>query len=339
MPYIGNQPSDLVVPTPTVDTFTGNGSQDSYTLVRAVNNAALLEVFVDNVQQQPTVAYSVSGTTLTFTEPPANGTSIYIIYRDNPTYPLLTVLDNTVNTAAIVDNAVISAKIASVANTKISGNIISSQITSVANTQITGNIIASQIQPTGVTASTYGNASIIPSFVVDTGGRITSASNVAVDFVRPSIASTFTATQTFSGATDQLGIILQDSGEVVTANSTAIASSQTINYDITTQSVLFYTANPTSNWEINFRGSSSTTCNTLLSSNTSATVAMLVNQGATAYYNSNVKIDGSTSGVTTKWLNAAPTGGNASSIDVYVYSIIKTGSSTYTVLASLNKYT
>ena len=48
MPYIGNQPSDLVVPTPTVDTFTGNGSQDNYTLVRAVNNAALLEVFVDN---------------------------------------------------------------------------------------------------------------------------------------------------------------------------------------------------------------------------------------------------------------------------------------------------
>jgi len=56
-----------------------------------------------------------------------------------------------------------------------------SNVTStVANTNITGNIISSQIAATGVTAATYGNATIIPSFVVDQQGRITSASNVAI---------------------------------------------------------------------------------------------------------------------------------------------------------------
>ena len=63
-------------------------------------------------------------------------------------------------------------RITSVSNVAISATV--------ANSNITGNIIASQLQPTGVTASTYGNATIIPSITIDAQGRITSASNVAV---------------------------------------------------------------------------------------------------------------------------------------------------------------
>ena len=60
-------------------------------------------------------------------------------------------------------------------------------------------------------------------------------------------------------------------------------------------------------------------------------------QGATAYYNSAVTIDGSS--VTPKWQGGtAPTSGNASGIDSYVYSIIKTGSATFTVLASQTQF-
>lgn len=69
---------------------------------------------------------------------------------------------------------------ATVANTQITGLITSAQIASVANTQITGTITAAQLQNTGVTASTYGNATNIPSITVDAQGRVTSASNVAV---------------------------------------------------------------------------------------------------------------------------------------------------------------
>ena len=71
----------------------------------------------------------------------------------------------------------------------------------------------------------------------------------------------------------------------------------------------------------------------------SITVALLSTQGGTAYYNTAVQIDGSTSGVTTEWQGGtAPAAGNASSIDVYVYNIIKTASATFTVLASQTKF-
>ena len=67
------------------------------------------------------------------------------------------------------------------------------------------------------------------------------------------------------------------------------------------------------------------------------TVTFLVTQGSTAYYNSAVQVDGSS--VTPKWQGGtAPTAGNASSIDAYTYTIIKTGSATFTVLAAQTKF-
>jgi hypothetical protein len=51
-----------------------------------------------------------------------------------------------------------------------------------------------------------------------------------------------------------------------------------------------------------------------------------------------VQVDGTTSGVTTRWLGGAPTAGNASGIDSYRYLIIKTGSATFTVLASNTQF-
>jgi hypothetical protein len=77
----------------------------------------------------------------------------------------------------------------------------------------------------------------------------------------------------------------------------------------------------------------------MMSTGESVTVAFLVTQGATAYYNTSVQVDGTTSGVTTKWQGgAAPTSGNASSIDAYVYTVIKTGSATFTVFASQTQF-
>jgi hypothetical protein len=69
----------------------------------------------------------------------------------------------------------------------------------------------------------------------------------------------------------------------------------------------------------------------------SITVTFLVTQGSTAYYNSAVQIDGSS--VTPKYQGGtAWTAGNASSIDAYVYTIVKTGSATFTVFASQTKF-
>jgi hypothetical protein len=121
------------------------------------------------------------------------------------------------------------------------------------------------------------------------------------------------------------------------ATVSATAATGTIAYDALTQSVLYYTSNASANWTVNFRGSSGTSLNTLMTTGQVITVAFLVTQGATAYYNSAVQVDGSS--VTPKWQGGtAPAAGNASSVDVYTYTIVKTGSAAFTVFASQTKF-
>ena len=149
--------------------------------------------------------------------------------------------------------------------------------------------------------------------------------------------NTFTGTQTFSGTSAKLAVVLNDAAEVVTVSATAATG--TIAYDITTQAVLFYTTNASANWTVNFRASSGTSLNTALAIGQSVTAAFLVTQGATAYFNSAVQVDGTTSGVTTRWQGGtAPAAGNASGVDVYVYTIIKTASATFSVFASQTRF-
>lgn len=174
------------------------------------------------------------------------------------------------------------------------------------------------------------------SGLVKGNGTALSAATAGTDYVAPGTATTFTATQTFSGSSSTFGVVLNDAAEVTTVSATAATG--TINYDITTQSVLYYTSNASANWTVNFRASSGTSLNTALSTGQSVTVAFLVTQGSTAYYNNVVQVDGTTSGVTTRWLGGAPTAGNASGIDSYRYLIIKTGSATFTVLASVTQF-
>jgi len=117
----------------------------------------------------------------------------------------------------------------------------------------------------------------------------------------------------------------------------ATAATGTIQYDVTTQSVLYYTSNASGNFTVNFRGSSGTSLNTMMQTGESISATFLVTNGATAYYNSAVTIDGVS--VTPKWQGGtAPTSGNASSIDSYTYVIQKTGSATYVVLAAQTKF-
>ena len=94
----------------------------------------------------------------------------------------------------------------------------------------------------------------------------------------------------------------------------------------------------TGNFVFNFTGSPNN-MNASLAIGQSLTVSNLITQGSTAYYCTAIQIDGTTSGVTTKWQGGtAPTAGNANEIDAYTFVIIKTAASTYTVLASLTKF-
>jgi len=104
-----------------------------------------------------------------------------------------------------------------------------------------------------------------------------------------------------------------------------------------TQAVVLLDTNQTADRTINFRGDVSNSLDSIMSVGESMTFAVLATQGSTAYYFSAVQIDGSS--VTPKWQGGtAPTEGNADSIDSYSFSIIKTGSATFTVLASQTQF-
>ena len=118
----------------------------------------------------------------------------------------------------------------------------------------------------------------------------------------------------------------------------ATAATGTIAYDAVTQGVLYFTSNASANWTLNIRGNSGTTLSSILAVGDAITIAHLVTQGSTAYYNNAITIDGTS--VTPKYQGGtAPTSGNASSIDGYSYTVIKTAATpTYTVLASQTKF-
>jgi hypothetical protein len=149
--------------------------------------------------------------------------------------------------------------------------------------------------------------------------------------------NTFTGTQTFTGTSSVLAMVLNDAAETTTISATAATG--TINYDITTQSVLFYTTNASGNFTVNLRASSGTSLNTALAVGQSVTVVFLVTNGVSAFVNNVVQVDGTTSGVTTRWQGGtAPSSGNASSVDVYSYTVIKTANATFSVFASQTRF-
>ena len=83
MSYKGVTPlSSFTGGTLVKDRFSGNNSDTGFTMSQTVNDVNNIEVFVDNVRQEPSVAYTVSGTTLTFTGTPPSGTNnIYVVHK------------------------------------------------------------------------------------------------------------------------------------------------------------------------------------------------------------------------------------------------------------------
>ena len=145
---------------------------------------------------------------------------------------------------------------------------------------------------------------------------------------------TTTGTQTLTNKT-----LLNDSltGILENANIVAAASTGTINIDTITSTVWYYTTNASANFTLNFRGNSGTTLNTLLATGQAITVVFLNTNGATPYYPTVYQVDGT--GITPKWQGGtAPSAGNASAIDAYTVTIIKTATSTYTLLAAQTKF-
>ena len=112
----------------------------------------------------------------------------------------------------------------------------------------------------------------------------------------------------------------------------ATAATGTIAFDTQAQGVLYYTTNASANFVLNF-----TNVNANLTTGDSISCVFLNTNGTTAYYPTAIQVD--SSAVTPKWAGGtAPSAGNASAIDGYSFTIIKTASATFTVLAGTTKF-
>lgn len=155
---------------------------------------------------------------------------------------------------------------------------------------------------------------------------------MTTQIIQPNVDATFLATlATLTGNQTLTNKTLKTPYEFVTVSASAPAA--TTQFDVVTQSILYYTGNSTTNFTWNLRGNSSTTLDSLMAVGQAMTVVLLVTNGTTAYYPNAFTID-STS-VTPKYQNSYVfTQGNANKLDVYTLTVIKTASATFTALVS-----
>lgn len=166
------------------------------------------------------------------------------------------------------------------------------------------------------------------------GGGTSGTVTLSID----STVATLTGSQTLTNKTLTSPIVSDAviKGFEEDVNVVASAATGTINFDVSTASVWYYTSNATANHTLNFRYSSGATLSSVLAVGDAITLVWLNTNGATAYYPNVIQIDGST--VTPK-VPAAISAGNASAIDAYVFTIIKTAATpTYTVLETQTKF-
>jgi len=235
--------------------------------------------------------------------------------------------------ATISTNLTVSGNTSIVNNLTVNGAVTLGDATSDLTTISGRATIGTNLYVAGNTI--LGNPSVVTDRTIVNGvtvanGQLNVTGNSAITGTL-----TVTGTSTFNGTTSSIAAAIKNMKEPATVSATAATG--TINYDVTTQSILYYTTNASANWTVNFRASSGTSLNAAMSTGDVITVVLLVTQGSTAYYNSAVQVDGAS--VTPKWQGGtAPTAGNASSIDIYTYTIVKTGSATFTVFASQTKF-
>ena len=188
-----------------------------------------------------------------------------------------------------------------------------------------------------VDATTYLSSLVLGTALPIASGGTGATTLAGANIALTNVANTFSATQTFNGTTATASVKTNNIDELASISASAPASTQ--DFYINTGAVQYYTSNAANNWTVDFAFSSGTTMDAAMTTGDSISCTMLTTQGVTAYYNSEVQIDGTTSGVTTVWQGGtAPTSGNASGIDCYTYVIIKTASATYTVLASVTQF-
>lgn len=212
------------------------------------------------------------------------------------------------------------------------------QVLTADSTQATG--IKWATPAAGYSAPTIGSTSIGSGATVTTIAGLTLTSPTISTITNTGTVTLPTATDTLVArtTTDTLtnktlaGSVFQYPIEAWYINATAFAGYTA--YLQTNNAVHYLTTTSTANGALNITYASGTTLNTAMTTGQAISFALLITN-TTAYYANSIQVDGTTSGVTTKWSGGtAPSAGNASAVDIYQFTILKTGSATFTVLAA-----
>ena len=199
--------------------------------------------------------------------------------------------------------------------------------------------------PVGSSTSAY------TPLAIGTNGQLLTSNGTTATWATasfaPTASPTFTGTVTLPASTALTTPVLTSPFETVSSSATALSGSTAAALNAATSTFYNYTANPTAAFTVNITNAPTTT-------GQSVTFAMLVNNGATAYLPLNFTVNGNqagasssvlpvegatNNGITTRYQGGtAWTAADASTIDSYTFVVICTGSSTWTVLASLTKF-
>jgi len=202
----------------------------------------------------------------------------------------------------------------------------------------------------GGTAGTV-TLSVDTTFVATTSNTMTLTNKTLTSptINNPSVTSGTFVSGTFTSApainrptitgTTQIAQILES------AAVTSFSVTGTVTHNVLDQgAVVYYTSSASANYVLNVTGSSTTSLVDTMSTGQSLTIANLVTNGATAFYQTAMQIDGAAVTSVTKWQGgSAPSSGNASSVDIYAITAIKvantsTVASAFTVFASQTQF-
>ncbi len=228
-------------------------------------------------------------------------------------------------------------------NFTIAGDLtVSGTTTSVntTNTNVTDKLIE---LGNGTTGSASGDAGL----VIERG----SDSNVFIGWDESEDKIRFCTTTATGASTGNL--TLTDAsvmvGDIETARITTNEIIERINLDtggglngstpinLAEKAVHYFATATVGNWTWNVRGDGSTALNTIMATGDAMTFTAIANNGGTARHMAGFEIDGVSQ--TVKWVSDSPvTAGNANSLDVYSFSIIKTGNAAFTVIGSMTQY-
>ena len=321
MSYIGNQVTSVPFST---DVYSGTGAQTLFgPLLRSPATAASIMVFVAGVYQRPSIDYSLSnGNYVSFVSPPGSSTNNIVVHHiGNGVMAMQVPVSGSVTASSIADGAVRGNQIGvtAVSSNHITLGAVTTNL--IADGAVSGN----QLGLYSVSGNNLGLGSISANNFA--GGGITSnvlASNLTISTVR--VAETI---------------------NVVTSAIPGLSAGQSANYNVHVGNTTVYnfTANSTGNLTFNLIANNGTATGTsgrvndLISIGQSVSVALMLKHG-TVRYRANVYVDGVLQ--TAYWAgNTQPqyqTTGGTGIIDVYNFSVVKTGINAYDVFASNTQY-